>query len=258
MTARLTVVIPTRADGRGLDRAIASVLGQQGVDVAVVVVLDGTRATSSVDDEALRGLVAAGHQVVAPGHQGRPGPLRNLGLALSATPYVGFLDDDDAWAPTKAATQVAALDAAPELVLVGTDARVVLPSGPRGTYFEGSAPSVVRLREEIDTNWLITSSVVTRTRSLVRVGGFGLAPDMRFFDDYVAWLKLLTLGEGMMVQEALVDYASGNEASLSASDPQAGRTVRRHALEHFLADAADLDLAISRRDRRRIARHLRP
>ena len=111
-----SIVIPTKDRPRDVRRSVTCALAQQGVEVEVVVVDDGSRTPVS---EALADLVL--------GHPGRlrivrnPQPTgvanaRNRGLAVVRAPWVGFCDDDDMWLPTKLRDQ---LDAA---VLASRDA----------------------------------------------------------------------------------------------------------------------------------------
>lgn len=221
----VTVVIPTRADGRGLSRAVSSVLRQQ-VSCTVVVVVDGP-IQDPADETVLRELQAP-HTVVQLRAHGRPGPARNVGLSLTQTRYVAFLDDDDAFRPEKLARQLPLLDAG-RADLVGSDAYRV-----RGGEVEGTFGHVdtrrVDLAELSRTNPLVTSTVVVRTTVLRAAGGFPLAPECRFCDDYVAWLRLAANGSVMILGEPLVDYHLGSAGSLSAQDPMPGAEVVALAL----------------------------
>jgi hypothetical protein len=87
----VTVVIPTHDRVTVLPRAIASVLGQQGVELELVVVDDGsTDGTSDVvgaiDDPRLR-FVEAGRVGAA--------EARNVGARLGRGRWLTFLDSDD-------------------------------------------------------------------------------------------------------------------------------------------------------------------
>lgn len=104
--ALVTVVIPTHSRRHLLPRTLRSALGQQDVQVEVVVVddgsSDGTEAyledlddprVRSVRHEQARGVCAA----------------RNSGIAEARGRWLAFLDDDDLWAPTKLARQLQAM-----------------------------------------------------------------------------------------------------------------------------------------------------
>src|SRR3954463_12435843 len=100
----VSVIIPTRNRARLLERAINCALRQRDVRVDVVIVDDAsTDATAAIlsawDDDRL---TVVRNEV----RRGVTG-VRNQGLARAKEPWVAFLDDDDVWAPTKLARQLA-------------------------------------------------------------------------------------------------------------------------------------------------------
>lgn len=107
----VTVVIPTHNRTALLRRTLRSVLAQEGVELTVLVVddgsVDGTEASvRALDDPRvtlLRHPVARGVSAA-----------RNTGLAHATTPWVAFVDDDDLWAPGKLRAQLDALAQAPQ------------------------------------------------------------------------------------------------------------------------------------------------
>ena len=101
----VSVVIPTRDRPEMLALTLRSVLGQERVDVEVLVVDDGTGPGTAallerIGDERLHLLRNTG----PPGVSGA----RNSGIAAAKGNWIAFLDDDDLWAPGKLATQLAA------------------------------------------------------------------------------------------------------------------------------------------------------
>jgi glycosyltransferase involved in cell wall biosynthesis len=101
----VTVVIPTT--GRdSVTEAVLSARAQQGVSVHVVVVCDLAEPPPTV--LRLREHV---DQIVCTGGGRRGSHARNLGVAHAAPgSHVAFLDDDDAWLPTKLAAQLPVLE----------------------------------------------------------------------------------------------------------------------------------------------------
>ncbi len=110
-TARgVTAIIPTHNRRDLLGRTLRSVLAQEGVDLTVLVVDDG-----SVDDtEAfVRGLGDPRVSVLRHSEARGVSAARNTGIAHATTPWLAFVDDDDLWAPTKLRSQLAAIAGSP-------------------------------------------------------------------------------------------------------------------------------------------------
>src|SRR5262245_59911492 len=102
---KLTVVIPTRNRAACLAVAIASVLASPLIsDPHQIVVVDD----DSSDDTPIVARDFDTEYVHVNTHG--PSGSRNAGLTLSSTPYVAFLDDDDAWVGGAMERQVDALD----------------------------------------------------------------------------------------------------------------------------------------------------
>lgn len=81
------VVVLTWNDGELLDRALASVLASEGVDVRVVVVDNGSEPPATVPaDSRVRLIRNAENRGVAAG--------RNQGAVIGSAPFVCFLDSD--------------------------------------------------------------------------------------------------------------------------------------------------------------------
>jgi glycosyltransferase involved in cell wall biosynthesis len=104
----LCVVIPTHNRAEMLAGAIASVVSSKVVThPARVIVVD-----DASDDRSRE--VARGHGATYLRVTRRSiGASRNAGLASVSTPYVSFLDDDDAWLTGNMEPQLAALEADP-------------------------------------------------------------------------------------------------------------------------------------------------
>lgn len=209
----VTVVIPSYNRSSFLRSALESIaLGDQQPQ-AVVVVDDG----SSED----LGTVAAsfGARIIRQRNQG-PSAARNLGLAQTRTPWVAFLDDDDAWESGKLSAQWSALMKDPQADAVFGDyavfegdrmlSRSALcgENGPavgnhiadvRSAYRTANAKDVgdgVVLCEGKDLvsamsryNFILTSSLLVRREAALAVGGFD--PNLSIAEDWDFLLRLL-------------------------------------------------------------------
>jgi glycosyltransferase involved in cell wall biosynthesis len=229
----VSVITPSRADGRGLTRALRSALDQGYNDIQLVVVTDGP----GTDPGELATLTALRppHRVLqlcplTPPPVARPAVLRNIGLGVAEAPLVAFLDDDDWWKPGKLARQVEQLRD-PGLVLVGSNATRMVQDEDRGPYHP-HVPDRVALGNLINTNWLITSSVVCRTEVLRAVGGFPVGETLRQLDDYAAWLRVAAVGRVAISRDCLVHYTADRADSVSRA-LLSGVEMRSRALADF-------------------------
>jgi glycosyltransferase involved in cell wall biosynthesis len=109
LAQKLSVVIPTRNRAALLSVAIASALASPLVTNAkqiIVVDDDSTDTTAQVASDFDTSYV----KVRCHGPSGS----RNAGLLFSSTPYIAFLDDDDAWMPAAMTAQSEALEETPD------------------------------------------------------------------------------------------------------------------------------------------------
>jgi glycosyltransferase involved in cell wall biosynthesis len=124
----VTVVIPTRARPRLLERAIRSVLRQTLQDFELVVVLDGREAQ---DATLTADVVASFHdpriRLLTLAEPAGGAAARNAGVDAARGEWIAFLDDDDEFDEDKLELQQnAALDSGdPDRVLLTSQVRVV-------------------------------------------------------------------------------------------------------------------------------------
>ncbi|WP_188062712.1 glycosyltransferase family 2 protein [Sphingobium sp. KCTC 72723] len=89
---QVTVVIPSYKASDTIERAVFSVLGQPGVQVGVIVVIDDNCATT--ENKVRKIADPRVHVFVNDHNRGAPFS-RNRGLEAAGSPYVMFLDSDD-------------------------------------------------------------------------------------------------------------------------------------------------------------------
>ncbi len=123
MRARVTVVIATRDRRPELLRTLGRL--HELPDRPPVIVVDNASADGSA--AAVRDRYPAVTVRMLPRNAGAAA--RNTGVALAATPYVAFSDDDSWWEPGALSRAAAALDADPGLGLVA--ARTLVGPSPR-------------------------------------------------------------------------------------------------------------------------------
>jgi len=97
----VTVVIPTM--GRPtLRRAVLSASQQTGVSTKVLVVVDGTTDSGSLDLSGVEGNI----EILQSQPKSSGGAKRAIGTRAATTPWVAYLDDDDFWLAEKLSRQL--------------------------------------------------------------------------------------------------------------------------------------------------------
>jgi glycosyltransferase involved in cell wall biosynthesis len=191
--------------------AIVAALGQREVELEVIVVDEGssdqTRAElARIDDDRLivirhdapKGVAAA----------------RNAAIALARGEWIGFLDDDDLWAPEKLHTQLMRADtAAHSLCYSGT-----VHIDQRNRVLRYAAPPDPRDldRAVFASNALGTpSSVIVRANVLERTGGFD--ERLSALADWDLWIRTLPAATPGASPEPLVAYRRHAESMMNAN-----------------------------------------
>jgi glycosyltransferase involved in cell wall biosynthesis len=243
------VVVPAHNAADTITAAITSALGQQPPPLEVVVVDDGsTDATAAVVDQLAADRPTAGIRLLSQACAG-PSAARNRGIEACRGDWVGFLDADDVWHPDKWTLQTEALDRHPEAVAAAADWVATAGPGRAPARPPGTAPlSIVTEADLLLLNRFQTSTVVARTATLRRLGGFDSRLDG--VEDWDLWRRLAGLGPIVKVDLPLVTYTDRPEG-YSKDLARVYATAQR-----MLADAL---APLPRRDRRRIAawHHLR-
>jgi GT2 family glycosyltransferase len=163
--ARVTVVIATRDRRPELLRTLDKL--HQLPERPPVIVVDNASADGSA--AAVREHFPAVTLRVLPGNAGAAA--RNAGVALAATPYVAFSDDDSWWEPGALTRAVAALDADPGLGLIA--ARTLI--GPAREPDPVNAlmdRSPLRDEGTAEVLGFMACAGIVRKEAFLRVGGF--------------------------------------------------------------------------------------
>jgi glycosyltransferase involved in cell wall biosynthesis len=185
------VVIPVFNGQETIVAALNSVLNRQGGWVRRIIVVDD----GSCDNTAaiIRKLGCPMIELVSTPNQG-VARARNLGIEKASAEWIAFLDADDVWIPGKLEAQLRCASEAGAGFVCGS---VSLQSSMRSCDI-----SPKRLARG---NFVATSSVLVRRTVLQQIQPV-FTPGMTFGEDYLAWLKCLTLTPGYYLSVKLVDY----------------------------------------------------
>jgi len=192
MTSRcVDVVIPVYNGVATIRDALTSVFAQQGHWVNRIIVVDD----GSSDDTAklVQDLSNPLIQIVSTPNQG-VAKARNLGIEISTAEWIAFLDADDVWMPNKLVEQ---LRMAQE-----HDVGFICSSVSANSFMVSCRINPQLLAQG---NFVATSSVLVKRSVLNRIQPV-FTPGMSFAEDYLAWLKCVTLSPGYYIADKLVDY----------------------------------------------------
>jgi glycosyltransferase involved in cell wall biosynthesis len=287
--ASVSIIIPTYNRAGLLPAAITSVQAQTYAAWELIVVDDGS---NDATPEEVAALAAADPRIRLVANTGRHGPAgaRNAGLAQCRTSWVAFLDSDDRWQPVKLARFMAAAEANPTAVLIGSDywmvdrdtgrretmlaflAREMLPwweNDPMTAWVIPCAairanPECLGMRDVMlatqigEFLWVHTSSAMARLDQVKKLGGFD--ENLEQTEDIRLWLQLSEQGLVVFIPEALATYDItgrdvGTGERYATHDPARKPTLYNTRLHHleltkWLRDRVQLNAAQNRLVRR--------
>lgn len=187
-----------------VEQAVLSVMGQEEVDIELIIVDDGSEdGTYSILTKLSDQF---GQKITLKRQTNRgPYPARNFGLTLAKGELVAFLDADDYWAPgTLAKLENALEDRESDIAYCGWQ-NFGVNSFSSNPYVPPEYDSGNVVKEFLKAcPWPIHAALVRRA-ALQRVGGF--SERYRTSMDYDLWLRLLALKPRIVrVPEVLAYY----------------------------------------------------
>lgn len=156
-----TIIIPSTCESRRawmLDRALRSLLVRRRPP-RILVVANGSRVDRSVTDAAAR---YPGVSVVFQQEGSLPAAMR-YGRSLVATPFFGFLDDDDEYLPDALDIRVAGMAADPSIDVVATNGYTSMDGVDRIRHEHPEGAIADPLRALIRENWLASCGGLYRS-----------------------------------------------------------------------------------------------
>lgn len=196
----VSVIIPAYNAAWCVRKAIDSVLGQQDVDLELIVVDDG----STDDTAAVLAGYAAAIRVVRKVNGGLSSA-RNAGIRAARGTLIAFLDADDWWLPGKLQRQVEWMRDRPDLGFTSTAARVEDPEGRLLNIWACPQCKMDFLIHLFGNNGDMAgsgSAAVVRRELFDRVGVFD--ETLRSLEDIDMWMRLAAVAAYGCLEEPLV------------------------------------------------------
>ena len=206
----MSVVIPAYDAAATVVTAARSALAQEGVDVEVIVVDDGSR-----DDTARVAAAEAGVTVIRQANRG-PAAARNAGIGAAAGTYLGFLDSDDRLLPGWADAVTALLARGADIAVTDTLITDALTGATVARYSEEMAfPPPAQQRSKIlEVNFIQSTAAVPRDTAR-ELRGFDVA--LRGTEDWDLWIRILHAGGRAARDERALSVYTRGHASVSSN-----------------------------------------
>ncbi len=219
MKPRVSVIMPVLNGESYIGEAIRSILDQTYRDAELIVVNDGSTDSTGTIIEGFADKIALKH-IVHSERQGIP-PSMNDGVRHASGDFIAFLDHDDAWLPTFLETQVAYLDAHPEVGMVHSDFQTIDSQGNVIEYSVArcrnrTRPSGQVFRQLFLDSFVVGNSVLIRRECFDQLGLFdeGLR-----WGDYHMWLRIALRYRVDFVDQVLTKYRQHSSQSTRTIDP---------------------------------------
>ncbi|MDQ0755764.1 glycosyltransferase family 2 protein [Arthrobacter sp. B3I4] len=193
----VSVVVPAIRLDSWLDQALDSLLRQDGVELQLIVILDG------VEEDGHRPWMEERRVTVLrnPTRLGVGSTLRRA-MAEARGEFVARLDADDIAKPGRLREQAAYLRDHQDTVAVTSQTELIDDLGKvTGTMAFGAGPDV-RSR-------LLLQNVVVQSAVMFRLGAYQLAggyEPLRQMEDYLLWLRLAQHGKIAILPQTLAQY----------------------------------------------------
>jgi len=236
MSVDVSVIIPTFRRPALLREALQSALGQEGVDVEVIVIDDSPEGSAR---EVVEGLKDARVRYLQsrPPSGGVPAMVRNQGWPLAQGRYVHFLDDDDHAAAGAYRTFIDVLDSYPDRGMAfgrvepfGDNPEVL---AQQRDYFLAAAERarmLQRLRASkrsfaasmlFQPTMFVNSACMIRRECIAQLGGYD--PTLPIVEDVDFYLRAGRAFGFVFIDHVVLEYRTG-APSLMHNEKDAVRT----------------------------------
>lgn len=233
----VSVVMPVRDGAEHVSEAIESVLGQSFEDFDLHVVDDGS---SDGTDRIVEGFAESDSRVVLHRRE-KAGIVAALehGIRASAGRYVARMDADDICMPDRLERQVAVLDDAPTIGVLGSNYVEIRSDGSTGPVSRLPVSPFEIAATLTDTNPVAHPTVMMRRCVIEELGGYRDA--FPLCEDYDLWLRASEICDIANLEEVLLAYRrKGRDSQREQRFRSEVAAIRDHHLRQ-IRDQAGVD-----------------
>jgi glycosyltransferase involved in cell wall biosynthesis len=229
----ISVVIPVFNRREVVNRAVGSVVEQEGVDHEIIVVDDGSTDGSS---EVVRQEFGDAVRILSLAENGGVSAARNYGIDQAQGEWIALLDSDDEWKPQKLVRQIRELEST-GLQICHTD-EIWIRNGVRvNPHKHHQKRGGALFLKSLDLCSMSPSSLVVRKEIVIQAGRFD--ETLPVCEDYDLFLRLTCrYGVAYLAAKLVVKYGGhGDQLSrqYSAMDRFRVRAISK------LLEAGELD-----------------
>lgn len=202
----VSVVIPCFRCAQTVERAVLSIAQQTLLPAEVLLIEDGSNDEGETLDCLYRVQTRYGNQldvkIIRLNKNSGPSVARNAGWEAAKSPYIAFLDADDAWHPRKLEIQVVWMEAHSEVAMTGTLTTVV-----GQLHNQPALPESYRVKE-ITFNRMLLRNVLPTRSVVIRAGvPHRFVPDKRYGEDYFLLISAIADGHRAFLVELPLAYS---------------------------------------------------
>lgn len=216
MPNKISVIMSVYNGSRYLQEAVNSILVQTFNDFEFLIIDDG-----STDDtwEILSKYAAKDSRIKLSKNITNIGLTQSLNklLKLVQGDYIARMDADDVSLPIRFEKQVKTLEENLDIVLVSSELEYINSEGQAiGRSQRSDIPKVVAWNLLFYNHVGGHSQVMFRKEIIKKLGGY--SADFRYAQDYELWLRLIKLGDCMILPEVLLQYRKDEKERISAKN----------------------------------------
>ncbi len=199
----VSVVVPCWRCRDTIARTVESIAAQTELPHEVILIDDASGDGTAAVLHALAGRYPKDWiKVIEQGENGGAGVARNAGWEAAKSPYIAFLDADDAWHPRKLEIQVAWMEAHPEVAMTATQTSVLGRAQDVPVHLPSLIVRKLSFYRMLLVNSMPTRSVVVRSKVQNR-----FLPGKRYSEDYLLWLSVIADGHQAVLLEIPLAYS---------------------------------------------------